>query len=170
MGGDGVFFFGLLRCARTDSRPCESYRPSWPARYFLLLVQEKVTKENTPSVPRPSLREGFATGGRGSADRTSCPAAECARSLARTRAVRGPDPSALRRVTEGPRSRAQALLLRQGLPRSALQGSLSAAASRRRKSPKGRAQDARAFAACTRTYCQRTPKPDRVVTRAWMPA
>ena len=48
------------------------------------------------------------------------------------------------------------LLLRQGLPRSALQGSLSAAASRRRKSPQGRAQDARAFAVSTRTYCQRT--------------
>ena len=125
--------------AKTDSRPCESYRPSWPARYFLLLVQEKVTKENTPSVTRPALRAGCATGGRGSADRASCPAAECARSLARTRAVRGPGPSALRRVTEGPKIKSKERedvlpwLLRQGLPRSARPGSLSAAARARRK-------------------------------------
>ena len=34
------------------------------AGHFLLLVQEKVTKENTPSAPRRSLRERFATGER----------------------------------------------------------------------------------------------------------
>ena len=31
--------------ARTDSRPCELRRPSWPPSHFLLLAQEKVTKE-----------------------------------------------------------------------------------------------------------------------------
>ena len=38
--------------ARTDSRPCELRPPSWRTSHFLLLVQEKVTKENTPSRPR----------------------------------------------------------------------------------------------------------------------
>src|SRR3954469_9055396 len=64
--------------------------PSWRSGHFLLLVQEKVTKENTPSAPRPSRSAGCAAGGRGSADEASCLAAECARSLARTRAERGP--------------------------------------------------------------------------------
>src|SRR3954470_16346735 len=32
--------------------------------HFLLLVQEKVTKENTPSAPRRSRSERCATGGR----------------------------------------------------------------------------------------------------------
>jgi hypothetical protein len=35
-----------------DSHPCGPCRPPWSARGFLLLVQEKVTKENTPSMPR----------------------------------------------------------------------------------------------------------------------
>src|ERR1700754_2334146 len=70
--------------AKTDSRPCESYRPSWPARYFLLLVQEKVTKENTPSVPRPAQSAGCATGGRGFAD---SPSMDCGKSGAIPRAA-----------------------------------------------------------------------------------
>jgi hypothetical protein len=62
-----LWFFGLSMVsvdAKTDSRPCVSCRPSWPARDFLLLVQEKVTKENTPSVPRRPQSGRFATGGR----------------------------------------------------------------------------------------------------------
>ena len=42
-------------------------------------------------------------------------------------------------------------------------GPLQVAASRRRKSPKGRAQDAREFADSTWTYCRRTPEPARGV-------
>ena len=40
-------------------------------------------------------------------------------------------------------------------------GAPCGAASGRRKSPKGGAQDARQFAACTRTCIQRTPQPAR---------
>ena len=40
-------------------------------------------------------------------------------------------------------------------------GAPCGAASGRRKSPKGRAQDAREFAACTRMCIQRTPQPAR---------
>jgi hypothetical protein len=50
--------FGVI--AKTDSRPCEFRPPSWRPSYFLLLVQEKVTKENTPSAPRRSRSERFA--------------------------------------------------------------------------------------------------------------
>src|SRR4051812_23282011 len=61
----GIHFdFALQRFTRTDSRPCVSRRPSMADGYFLLLVQEKVTKENTPSAPRPRLWRGFATGER----------------------------------------------------------------------------------------------------------
>src|SRR6478672_5564312 len=62
--GEGtlVLRFGVF--ARTDSRPCVVCPPSMAASYFLLLVQEKVTKENTHSDSRPRLRRGFATGGR----------------------------------------------------------------------------------------------------------
>jgi hypothetical protein len=52
------------RFARTDSRPCAFRPPSWRPSYFLLLVQEKVTKDNTPSAPRRSRSERCATGER----------------------------------------------------------------------------------------------------------
>src|SRR3954466_5190961 len=49
-----------LRCrravAKTDSRPCAFRPPSWRPSYFLLLVQEKVTKENSPFA---AALEGF---------------------------------------------------------------------------------------------------------------
>jgi len=45
--------FGVVAIA--DSRPCVVCPPSMAASYFLLLVQEKVTKENTPSDSRPQL-------------------------------------------------------------------------------------------------------------------
>jgi hypothetical protein len=50
--------------AITTYVPVWSGPPSWRPRYFLLLVQEKVTKENTPSDPRPRRWRGCATGGR----------------------------------------------------------------------------------------------------------
>src|SRR6185312_14785125 len=54
----------LHQFAITDSRPCAFRPPSMAAGHFLLLVQEKVTKENTPSAPRRSMRERFAAGER----------------------------------------------------------------------------------------------------------
>ena len=41
----GVCFFDLRRYAKTDSRPCVVCPPSLAASHFLLLAQEKVTKE-----------------------------------------------------------------------------------------------------------------------------
>src|SRR4051812_29649724 len=60
----GSFCFVVSVVARTDSRPCAFRPPSWRPSYFLLLVQEKVTKENTPSAPRRSRSERFAKGER----------------------------------------------------------------------------------------------------------
>jgi hypothetical protein len=59
--------------------------PSWQPGHFLLLVQEKVTKENTPSAPRLACGEGSLRAA-GFGKKASCLLAECARSLARTRA------------------------------------------------------------------------------------
>src|SRR3954453_14467358 len=59
VGGSQVVGFGLGRVAKPDSRPCGFRPPSWRPTYFLLLVQEKVTKENTPSAPRRSRSERF---------------------------------------------------------------------------------------------------------------
>ena len=108
-----------------------------------MLVQEKVTKENTPSVSRPRLRRGFATVGRGSADGTSvCRSGMRAIPRAHPRAVHAglvrPPFAAPQRV---PGSRAKAL------PRSCSPGSLSAVASARRKKPAG------ARAGCARVRC-----------------
>ncbi len=59
------------------------------AGYFLLLVQEKVTKENTPREPRSQLRCEFARSCRGSLDGHPCPfansRASCARPYGRIR-------------------------------------------------------------------------------------
>ena len=68
-----AFSFDLRRFSETDSRPCELRPPSWRTSHFLLLVQEKVTKENTPSRPRsPGIVPGdFARALRRFADGTS---------------------------------------------------------------------------------------------------
>jgi hypothetical protein len=159
------------RFARADSRPCLSYRPSRPARYFLLLVQEKVTKENTPSVSRPSLREGFATGGRGFADEASCLAAKGARSLARPR-VRGTRALSVRPSPRHRGSRSQKLL-RQGLPRFAL-ALPGPSRPRRAGAGKSRKAVARRMRASSLSVHGRTvsepPEPARAVTRARMRA
>ena len=100
----------------------------------------------------------------------------CGKSGAIPRAARAharPDPSALRRVTEGPegKSKQACSLLRQGLPRFALPGPLSAAASAWRKKPAG------ARAGCARVRCRHmdvpvSEPPERAcaVRRARMPA
>ena len=94
----------------------------------------------------------------------------------RPRAVHAAFPSALRRGFRGtdvkpfPKRRGIAVqravaLLRQGLPRSALPGPLSAAASRRRKSrDSGRRQEAGEFDVSTGTCSRRTPEPARAVS------
>ena len=172
------FFRRLWPFTKPDSRPCELRPPSWRTSHFLLLVQEKVTKENTPSVPRPSLREGFATGGRGFADRPSMACGKSGaipRAAPRSRAglIRPPFAAAQRdpkvksegagsRPSPGRRSgecgwRFLAWLLRPGRPRFALPGYLSAAArARRKKARRGARMDARAFAVRPRMACQRT--------------
>ena len=77
-----LLWFSTL-VAKTDSRPCVFRPPSWRPGHFLLLAQEKVTKEKAPSVARPALCAGFATGGRGFADR---PSMACSRMSAIPRA------------------------------------------------------------------------------------
>ena len=115
-----------------------------------VLVQEKVTKENTPSVPRPARSAGCATGGRGSADRASCPAAECARSLARTRA----DARALS-VRPSPRHRGTQI---KSTSFASAAGTAALCSSR---VPLGRGEQAQekpegARAGCARVRCQYT--------------
>ena len=149
---DSLVFRSWSVDSRTDSRPCRSCRPSWPARDFLLLVQEKVTKENTPSVPRPaspgSLRaDGF--------DRQAIPGLmiESARSLAPPACgARGfsARPSPWHRGFESQAKAKSWVPAFAGTTRLvallslSLPGSLSAAARARRKKPVGaRARGAR---------------------------
>jgi len=149
----GAFF------AKTDSRPCAFPRASLRAGHFLLLAQEKVTKEKgTPGgTPAAALRVRY--GRPGSADGTSCAAAESARSLAPTlRALS----AALRRPTRGqdqerplppsapsPASGGRDSLIGWALAhRLGSSGSPLGAARTRRKKPEG----ARAGCACVR--CQ----------------
>ena len=75
---------------------CSARHPG--GRVTSLACPREVTKRRAPGWDAGAARR-FATGGRGFADRPSWPAAKAARSLAPPRAVRGPDPSALRRPT-----------------------------------------------------------------------
>ena len=127
----------LHQFAITDSRPCAFRPPSMAAGHFLLLVQEKVTKENTPSAPRRSLRERFATGERvrltghpwpesriGAIPRAA--RVRCTRLFRPPFAASQREPEEQGRKTEAPDIStshiSDSLLLRQGLPRSALPG------------------------------------------------
>ena len=162
------------RCLRKPTHVLVCFRPpSWRPSHFLLLAQEKVTKENTPSVPRRRSRR-FAAGGRGFADSPSWTAAKAARSLAPPRAERGPvrPPfAAAQRDPSQEKSPGSRLAGAKGVERFAclllcfcgqdgrallLPGSLSAAARTGGKSPQGRAHDARAFAVGTGMCRQRT--------------
>ncbi len=142
-----VLAFGLRAVAITDSRPCVVCRPSMAASYFLLLAQKKVTKENgTLGFAPLALRERFATGGRVRPTGHPWPVVRIgaiprAARVRCTRLVRPPFAAAQREPEEQSerkkrdrRCRIYPVLLRQGLPRSALPGSLSAAARTRRKS------------------------------------
>src|SRR5580765_5921919 len=136
-----MLVFACWVVAIADSRPCVVRRPSMVAGYFLLLAQKKVTKENGTLGFAPSPAARVRYGRTGFAHR---PSMACCRNRRdpsrRPRAVHAAFPSALRRYSEGkseeqkPTCRIYPTLLRQGLPRSALPGSLSAAARTRRKS------------------------------------
>ena len=160
MGGDGVrpssfrrkpestLTLLLARLARTDSRPCVVCPPSMAASYFLLLAQKKVTKENGTLGAAPLAQRAVRYGWTGLAKRPSMASRPNRRDPSRRpRAGHAAGPSTLRRGFRGdPKGKSKAkeekqtcriyamCLLRQGLPRSALPGPLSAAASRRRKS------------------------------------
>src|SRR3954467_9605370 len=78
-----LFFVLIFGAARQPTHVPVLFRPpSWRSGHFLLLVQEKVTKENTPSVPRPARSAGCAAGGRSLPTGHPWPAAKAARSLA----------------------------------------------------------------------------------------
>jgi hypothetical protein len=89
--------------AITDSRPCVARRASLPAGYFLLLAQEKVTKEKGTLGAAPAAKRPVREGRPGSIDRPSL-ACDRMRAIHRapSRALHAADPSGLRRVTEGP--------------------------------------------------------------------
>ena len=147
------FVFALRRFAITDSRPCAAWSPSMATRYFLLLVQEKVTKENTPSERRP--REGHA------ADPSALPRGF--RGVGRAWAWEGepacPHPALSRKRERGKAFRICGRDCR-ALPftgpfRSRRAGGGSVA----KRSPAG----SRQVCCSTRTYCQQTPQPAREV-------
>ena len=132
LGFVGLFArFGVF--AKTDSRPCVVCPPSMAASYFLLLAQKKVTKENGTLGFAPSASLRVRYGRTGFAHR---PSMACCRNRRdpsrRPRAVHAAGPSTLRRYSEGtrrakqkrkkPTCRIYPVLLRQGLPRSALPG------------------------------------------------
>src|SRR6478609_11090002 len=138
---------GLVLCvgvvAKTGSRPCVVWPPSMAASYFLLLAQKKVTKEKGTLGFAPSPKARVRCGRTGSAHRASMACCRNRRDPSRRpRAVHAAFPSTLRRCSEG-KSKGKtdvsdisdaSAFLRQGLPRSALPGPLSAAARTRRKS------------------------------------
>ena len=184
------FAFGLCSSvlgaiARTDSRPCGFRPPSWRPSYFLLLVQEKVTKENTPSAPRRSRSERFAKVERVFSTGHPWPVEKIgaiprAARVRGTRLIRSPFAAALegfesRSKGEGagsPLSRGRrkfvsrrlaslCLLLRQGLPRSSLfrvpLGRGEQAKDQPRAPHAGACTEARAFAQGTGMCPKRTP-------------
>ena len=153
------FVFALRRFAITDSRPCAAWSPSMATRYFLLLVQEKVTKENTPSAPRPRLKARVRYGRTGSSALR-----RGFRGVGRAWAWEGepacPHPALSRKRERGKAFR----ICGRDCRASLLPGTLSAAASRRRISRESdRRQEAGEFVVSTWTYCRRTPEPARVV-------
>ena len=148
------------------------------AGHFLLLVQEKVTKENTPSDPRRSPSERFATGGRVSPTGHPWPVVEIgaiprAARVRCTRLFRPPfaaaqrEPESKSGSTAYMRHRIYTTVRFCGRDCRAL---LFPGPSRPRRagggnSPKGHAQDARASDLGTRMCRERSPEPARVVCR-----
>ena len=159
-----VFRFSLTASVRFSARVRR-------AGHFLLLVQEKVTKENTPRMPRPPryalrVREGMP----GSADCTS---------LCRQRNRRDPSRRpcgrfrhALAAANRDPKIKSQSngvrgfLLLRAGARCFGSSGSPLHCGGSGRRGPAGvRAMDRAHSVASTGTCCQRNPAAD--VDRSW---
>ncbi len=152
------------------------------AGYFLLLAQKKVTKENGTLGFAPSPLARVRYGRTGFAHR---PSMACCRNRRdpsrRPRAGHAAVPSALRRCSEGtrrakrkkekkPTCRIYPVLLRQGLPRSALPGfPLGRGKDSEEKPRSGGRQDAGHFDESTRMCSRRSPPSPCVVCRAWMP-
>ncbi len=128
-----VLVLGCCVVAKTDSRPCVVCRPSMAASYFLLLAQKKVTKEKGTLGFAPLAERAVRCGRTGSAHRPSMACCPNRRDPSRrprcTRLVRPPSAATQRgpeeqseRKEKKPTCRIYPVLLRQGLPRSALPG------------------------------------------------
>jgi len=105
--------FDLRRYAKSDSHPCAVCPPSLAASHFLLLAQEKVTKEKgtlATAVTRASCPRDYASRLRGSLTVRPCTGNERARIL---RAPLRAFPTPARRGREGPGGKRRA---RQSLP------------------------------------------------------
>ena len=180
--------FALRRFAKADSRPCAAWSPSMATRYFLLLVQEKVTKENTPSAPRPRLKARVRYGRTGSTDR---PSMACSRigaipraaRVRGTRLIRPPFPAALEGLEERGRGKVNLLALTLPSPASGRGEKPSAsavgtAALCPSRAPLGRGEQAEEIVATagSRRVCRSTkdvlsanPAACSHSRRAWMP-
>ena len=166
--GWGWCFVVCCVVAITDSRPCAFSSAILAAESLLFACPKRSNQEKGTLGVAPSLRDGSlrATGVLPTVHPWT--AAKAARSLAPPRAKRGPDPSALRRGTEGPSQEKSGAgvpafaaaygsgsdslviprLLRPGRPRSALTGFPLGRGEDRRKKPEG------ARARCARVRCR----------------
>ena len=143
-------------------------------------------KESNQRKRHPRIRalagRGFATGGRVRPTGHPWPVVRIgaiprAARVRSTRLVRPPSAAAQREPESEKRKHAShicdRLLLRQGLPRSALPGFPLGRGEQAEEiaacTARGRAQDARASDLGTGMCRERTPEPARVVCRAWMP-
>src|SRR6476469_2667592 len=178
-----MLVFACWVVAIADSRPCVVRRPSMVAGYFLLLAQKKVTKENGTLGFAPSAAPRVRYGRTGFAHR---PSMACCRNRRdpsrRPRAVHAAFRPPFAAAPRGPESKSgSTAYMRHRIYTTGrfcgrdCRALLFPGPSRPRragggKSPKGRAQDARASDLGTGTCRERTPEPARGVTRAWMPA
>ncbi len=162
----------LVRCTLAERSSLLGFaRHPWRASHFLCLHKES-NQRNAPSVTRRPRSGRFAAVGRGLAAGL-LPCRQMRAVLARTACgARGLFRPTFAASQRGQHQEQQKQKLLRQEPRFSLAspGPLQVAASRRRKSPKGRRQDAGEFADSTWTYCRQTPEPARAVTRAGMPA
>ncbi len=143
-------------------------RHPWRASHFLCLHKES-NQRNAPSVKRRLRR--FAAVGRGLAAGHPALSPNAGRpGPHRVRRTR-PCPADLRRFTEGQRQERSKGALSSAAGAAlffCFPGPLQVAASRWRKSPKGRRQDVGEFADSTGTYCPQNPGACSRSRRAWM--
>ncbi len=165
----GIHFACALHASRSFV-PVGLRPPSLAASHFLCLHKES-NQRNAPSVTRRPRSGRFAAVGR-VWRQGSCPVAKCGPSWPAPRAAHAASSGRPSPLHRGSTSRAAKPKLLRQEPRSSFASRvpLQVAASRWRKSPKGRRQDAGEFADSTWTYCRQTPEPARAVTRAGMPA